>query len=49
MKSKWIEWKILEFLEAIPEIENGSPIKDYIDEYDLYEVTLEFARRLKLV
>ena len=36
-------------MSAIPEIENGSPIKDFIDEYDLYAVTCELAKRLDLV
>ncbi len=47
--NKWIDHRIQQFLKAIPNVENGCPIKDYINEYELYEVTCELAKRLGLV
>ncbi len=36
------------FLEAIPEVLNGCPSKDFIDECDLFEVAVYLAQQLCL-
>lgn len=36
------------FLEAIPEVFNGDPCKDFIDECDLFDVAVYLAQQLGL-
>ena len=44
-----IQGYIRDFLEAVPEVRNGDPSKDFIDESALFEVAEEFAAQLNLI
>lgn len=44
-----VENEIDRFIKAVPHVDNGDPIKDFIDEMDLFLVARELAIRLELI
>lgn len=44
-----MERLISKFVDAIPHVNDGDPIKDFIDEDELFEVAEEFAKQLDIV